>query len=377
MKEKKKEEQTVFVQTAPSKSHPFGAVDRYVPLMTPEARLYASLAEGIPIISAAIQKTVRLVGGFKVECNHPAAEKGLQKFLNSVRVGSCSQGIDAFISQYLEQMMLYGTGIGEIILDKRTLDIAGLYNASVGDVELVVGDDPLTVDVCRREGARAVPVPRPDLILLSAHDPTPERPFGTSVLWSLPFVSSVLLKIYNTEKINFDRVGNLRFAVTCKPPEGGVGSRERAQMIASEWSKAMRSDGTVSDFVAMGDVDIRVIGADSQVLDCEVPARQMLEQIVAKMGIPPFMLGLSWSSTERMSSQQADMLTSELEAYRRVITPVINRICSLWLNIHGFSDEHSVVWDNISLLDETELARAELYRMQARQIEHSLRAKGE
>jgi len=97
MKEKKKEEQTVFVQTAPSKSHPFGAVDRYVPLMTPEARLYASLAEGIPIISAAIQKTVRLVGGFKVECNHPAAEKGLQKFLNSVRVGSCSQGIDAFI----------------------------------------------------------------------------------------------------------------------------------------------------------------------------------------------------------------------------------------------------------------------------------------
>lgn len=37
------------------------------------------------------------------------------------------------------------------------------------------------------------------------------------------------------------------------------------------------------------------------------------------------MLSLSWSSTERMSSQQADVLTSELEAYRRLLTPVIEK----------------------------------------------------
>ena len=38
----------------------------------------------------------------------------------------------------------------------------------------------------------------------------------------------------------------------------------------------------------------------------------MTEQIVSRLGIPPFMLGLSWSSTERMSSEQSDMLTSEI-----------------------------------------------------------------
>ena len=57
---------------------------------------------------------------------------------------------------------------------------------------------------------------------------------------------------------------------------------------------------------------IKVIGADNQVLDSQVPVRQMLEQIVAKLGVPPFLLGLSWSTTERMSAQQADLLTSEL-----------------------------------------------------------------
>lgn len=64
--------------------------------------------------------------------------------------------------------------------------------------------------------------------------------------------------------------------------------------------------------MAVGDVSIKVIGADNQWIDTEVPVRQMLEQIVAKLSIPPFMLGLSWSTTERMSKQQADGLTSEL-----------------------------------------------------------------
>ena len=91
--------------------------------------------------------------------------------------------------------------------------------------------------------------------------------------------------------------------------------------IAREWSDAMSAaeQGQIKDFIAVGDVDIRVIGADNQVIDSEVPVRQLLEQIVAKLSLPPFMLGLSWSTTERMSAQQADILTSELDYYRRQI----------------------------------------------------------
>ena len=55
--------------------------------------------------------------------------------------------------------------------------------------------------------------------------------------------------------------------------------------------------GYVRDFVAAGNVDIKAIGADNQVLDSEVPVRQILEQLIARTGIPPFMLGLNWSST--------------------------------------------------------------------------------
>ena len=130
-------------------------------------------------------------------------------------------------------------------------------------------------------------------------------------------------------------------------------------------------DGVVRDFVAVGDVDIRVIGADAPILDSEIPVRQLLEQIVAKTGIPPFMLGLNWNSTERMSAQQADMLTTEITAIRRTLTPALERICGLWLRMHGYTCGFSVVWEDINLQDQVEEAKAAWYRQQARQIAQS------
>ena len=122
-------------------------------------------------------------------------------------------------------------------------------------------------------------------------------------------------------------------------------------------------------------MSIKAIGADNQILDSNVPVRQMLEEIVAKMGIPPFLLGLSWSSTERMSSQQADILTSELEAYRRLLNPVIEKICKLWMQLHGMEPKFTIEWDTITLQDAVDLANARLMNAQAAQIEEGLKEK--
>jgi hypothetical protein len=97
----------------------------------------------------------------------------------------------------------------------------------------------------------------------------------------------------------------------------------------------------------------------------------MLEQVVAKLGIPPFLLGLSWSSTERMSSQQADILTSEMEAYRRALNPVVEKICAMWLRLNGLPGPFSVDWDDITLQDTTELASARYQNAKAAQLEQA------
>jgi hypothetical protein len=71
-----------------------------------------------------------------------------------------------------------------------------------------------------------------------------------------------------------------------------------------------------------------------------------------------------------MSSVQADLLTSELESYRRVLTPVILRVARAVLRIWGEDPRCSVEWDDITLADEVELARAQLLRAQAEKMKN-------
>jgi hypothetical protein len=358
------------VQTAPA-APPFPALNSYVPLGAGERRLYDALREAVPVIDAAIDKILRLVGSFTVRCGDHGAERELNRFLQSVKVNSTEAGVQSFLSGYLSQLITYGNAVGEMVLGGGT--VAALYNASLDDVELRAAS-PLQIDIYRREAGGSVKVRYPELVLCSALNPPPGSAQGVSLLHGLPFVSGILVQIYNTIGVNWERLGNVRFAVTYKPtgdPADRAYAKERAQQIAGEWSRAMQKD-SVSDFVAVGDVSIKAIGADNQILDSEVPVRQMLEQIVAKLGLPPFLLGLSWSSTERMSSQQADILTSELESYRRLLNPVINKICSLWLRLNGYGCSCEIAWDNITLQDETQLAAARLQNARAAQIEAAL-----
>lgn len=362
--------------TAPQtyRHNPFDRLDNYVPLATVQNSLYRELREAVPVLDAAIYKIVRLTGGFHIECSKNSHTLALQSFLKNVSVGGNQQGIEAFVATYLEQLLTYGTAVGEIVTDSHGR-FAALYNADLEDIELRRGDDGISAVVCVKNFYETTPVEYPELVALSVLNPEAGQLCGNSIMKGLPFVSNILMKIYNTIGINWERVGNVRFAVTYKPQNDVMDrayAKDRAQQVAREWSEAMQSGKQIRDFVAVGDVSIKAIGADNQILDSEVPVRQMLEQIVAKTGIPPFMLGLSWSSTERMSSQQADVLTSELEAYRRILTPVIEKISRFWLISNGIQDKAEVVWDDITLQDEVELSKAALYRAQTKRIEQEL-----
>lgn len=368
---KKKNESTcdtVAVPQTGGNSHPFMSLSSYNPT-SPDMELYRNLREAIPVIDAALYKLIRLLGNFEIICSDKEAEKELRDFLQSVNVGGTRQGINAFISSYFEQLLTYGTAVGEICTDGRS--ITHLFNADLRTISLSYGENPLDVIVSSESSGTFTPVKYPSLVLLSVHNPEPGKLYGNSILKGLPFVSDILLKIYNTIGINWERVGNVRFAVTYKPQNDAVDkayAKERALQVASEWSRAMESSGSVKDFVAVGDVSIKAIGADNQILDSAVPVRQMLEQIVAKLGIPPFLLGLNWSTTERMSYQQADVLTSEIDAYRRELNPTIAKICSLWLRMNGYDCDFQIEWNSITLQDITELSQSRLHDAQTKKI---------
>ncbi len=374
-KKKVSDEKTCVVSPSTFMGHPFYEINRYSPYSQPQISLYSTLKEAVPVIDAAISKMVRLLGTFSVSCENKRVENAVNSFLKNVKVNGTSIGIGQFISTYFDQLLTYGTAVGEIVLSSDNSSVDCLYNASLKDIEIGYETSILEPIVyVKTDGIKAEKVQYQQLILLSLLNPTPGTLVGNSILCGLPFVSGILLKIFNTMGLNFERVGNVRFAVTYKPSDNSpiANSRKKAEEIAKEWSKAMRDTTQVCDFVSVGDVSIKAIGADNQVLDYDVPIKHILEQIVSKLSIPPFLLGLSWSTTERMSTQQADILTSEIDYYRTLINPVIIKIIRTFLRLAGETSGFDIVWENINLQDETELANARLTNAQAEKIETEL-----
>ena len=368
-KKQKKEYSEVAVAGAPQVyNNRFSLSSGATKNFSAEKQLYENLRHNVPVIDGVIGKIVRLTGGFSVKCADRYAQKLLDEFLETVNVGGNLSGINAFADTYLDQLLTYGTAVGEMVLNADNHSFS-LYNGETDNIVLQRNkENPMHIDICTYEGSVPVPVKNPQCVLLSVLDPDAGNLHGNSILRGLPFVSSVLMQIFESIGTNWERIGNLRYAVTYKPQNDALDkayAKERAMQIAKGWSDAMKSGGEVKDFVAVGDVDIKVIGADNQILDSEVPVRQLMEQIFAKTGLPPFLLGINWSTTERMAQQQTDMFTSELWHYRRILTPVIKRICSMFLRMNGFDPSCEVEWEEISLLDETEQARAAYYNAQA------------
>lgn len=359
------------IQLRAQDRHPFGLIDGYIPMHRPEFSLYRAIREAIPVVDAAILKIIRLTGGVEVLCADKTAEAGLNEFLRTVPAGWNQRGIQAFLDCYLDCLLTCGRSVGEIVLSRDGGEIAAVLCGDVSDIEIKEPNSPLEILLARKNADGTTQVlPRQELLLFTPYNPSPQEPYGVSLLHSMPFLAGVLLKIYQTLGANWERAGNVRFAVVYKPGEEGMDARrvqERSQVLAQRWSEAMQStrSGAVRDFVAAGDVEIKVIGAECEIPDCQAPVRLLIEQLISQTGLPPFLLGLNWSSTERMSSQQADIMTSELAALRRTLNPVLEKICRLWLRLHGYDCAFEIKWNKINLQDQVEEAKAALYRQQA------------
>ncbi len=348
--------------------HPFGMLRSFVPLGTGEERIYRQMREAVPVLDAAVTKLVRLSGGFGVKCRDAKAQRALEEFLRTVPCGRGQVGIDSFLAGYLDSLLTCGRAVGEMVVAGGK--VRAVCWGDVLELEAQQGDSPLETVLWGRDGKGLMrPLPYQHLLLFTTLNPEPGHPYGVSIFRGMPFLADILMKIYQTIGVNWERAGNVRYSVICKGGENMDPAlvQERGKQVAAEWSKAMEDgkNGTVRDFVAVGDVQIRVIGGESPILDSNVPVRQILEQLVAKTGLPPFLLGLNWSTTERMSTQQADLLTSELWALRRTVEPALDKLCRTFLALEGLDHQVKILWDDISLQDITEQAKAELYLAQA------------
>ena len=229
-------------------------------------QLYRQLRYAVPIIDAALSKIVRLTGSYTVAASDQTVQKQLDTFVQKVPCDSSGQSLQSFTDRFLDSLLTCGNALGEILVDSRSHCITGLHCAEPDLVCLRPGRNGRQFYLRTADGSSELhPLPHPERLLFSALHPPVGKIYGVSVLHGTPALCSILLR-------NYDRIGNIRYAVTYHPsndPTERAYTTERAQTIAREWAAGMRASagGEVRDFICAGDVDIKVIGAENPLLD--------------------------------------------------------------------------------------------------------------
>ncbi|HEU4753645.1 MAG TPA: hypothetical protein VFU47_11100, partial [Armatimonadota bacterium] len=157
----------------------------------------------------------------------------------------------------------------------------------------------------------------------------------------------------------------------------GTAGGEVTELLEQSFTEMMRArrEGEVRDWFTAGPVQATLLGSAGQITAVEESFRVFAEQMVAATGLPPWLLGLHWSATERLSVQQADLLVASIEGLRRELQPQVEYLLDLRQRLVGGSGRFRVAWPAVNLRDAAEQARAVAWEEQAtaRRIENARR----
>lgn len=309
--------------------------------------LYEALRESIPVIDTAIERLTSLDGVLQVEGDNKPLVREIEDWAGSVQVNDKQRGLQAFIDNFSNETYEQGFSISEFVANVDRTDIVRLNVADSKDIRFrrsdtgletwykgrstatrtrgatdQVGDilqGNLSADVLAAHGWYSL---AGDNLLYYSIGNENHNPYGVSVMRSMEFVSKTLLTIQNATANVWERFGDPTYAVTYKAGKRELGAgtlEERRAALATAFNEVISAKraGRSADFINAVDqnseINIKVIGSDGQVLEMEVPARHMLEQIVAKSKLPAWLLGFHWSTTERLAKYEVEILLQEAE----------------------------------------------------------------
>lgn len=371
--------------------------------------LYEALREAIPVLDGAINRLVTVDGIIRVRGGNDALVQEIERELfDVIPVNDAEAGLQAFYASQGNEVYEQGLSVGEMVMDTRGRELIALRVADSKGIAFSRAEDaslrwwyrpPAARRGGRADGTDTVEsilrnrhpgggnlsgwltqngyvMLDPARMVYTVHMPEADNPYGTSLLRSMEFVSQILLKIQNNVGLAWDRYGDPPMQLTYKVKNRAVASdatalARRQKLLADDLAKVLQAkrSGNAADFVqaiaAEDDITISVIGAQDKILEIEMPAQHMLEQIVAKTGLPSWMLGFHWSTAERLAKYQSEVVLQESRTRFERRLPGLRRVVETWLRGRGraWKPGDWELWQDMPNLQD------ELQRAQARFLE--------
>lgn len=405
------ERQSSAIGTSARESEALGpfqaALGGYVPRQV-NPWLYEAIREAIGIVDGAIGTLVTMDGIVRVKGKNEKLVAEIREWMDSVRVGDKQRGLQAFYAGQGNEQYEQGFSIGEWtaspdgrdIAQLRVADSKGVIFARNGDLletwyrapgkpTGTRGDGTDTVQALLR---RTFNVQAPNLLergyvkldpereIYTANEPEADNPYGTSKLRSLEFDAQTMVKIVNATGRAWERYGDppLHLGYKTKNPKiTGEQLTERKNLLATELATALKSkaQGNSTDLVtAVGvqdEISIDVIGALGLALDPDKPMKLLTDQVIAKFGLPAWLLGLEGGAGSGQAERQSEMVLQASRTRFELRKPSLTHLVATMLRLRGRTwkaGDWELVQELPSLQDMMKIAQANFLNAQAAMV---------
>lgn len=339
---------------------------------------YEALREALGILDGGLNRLVTMDGILAVEGGNDKLTQIIQnELLANMPVGDQQTGLQAFYAGMGSEQYEQGFSVGEMIYDRRGRQLIGLrvadskgiiYNRDPDSGQLQTWYLPPVPKLYgRRDGSDAIetvlrnghrPVNAtilqgqgytlldPARIVYSACNPENDSPYGVSMMRGIEFVSQILVKMHNATGHTWDRFGDPIFHIAYKTKNRAikdVALEARRKKLADDLAAAVNAKrlGNSADFTtavaADDDVTVTIVGGDGQTLEIEMPAAQMMTQVLAKLGLPAWMMGVPGGTAERMSDNQGEVVLQESMTRFEARKPALTALVENCLRSRGYA----------------------------------------
>ncbi len=374
-RKKKSPSSSSTVQLRPNNGQgPFTAGFRKFIVRKVDGQFFEFLREAIPLMDAAIWRLVSLDGHIIVEGDKSGLVDEIQDWIDNVPVNDLQTGLQAYHQNFSNEAFEQGFSLGEFVASKRRDDIVGLRVADSKFIKF--NRTPTAMEIWQKaDGDLQERLLNPANLLYWSINNENQNPYGTPLFRSCEFVAQIMATMHNSLLNAWERFGDPSFSLVYKTSKkDGTNHQERVESLAKDLDSVVRAKrlGKSADFVHAIDtnssLDINIIGAEGQLLELEVPARHVAEQIVSKTGLPPWMLGQHWSTTERLAEFESEMVLADVTTRQTAKLPTFNRIISTLLKMRGRSwkkGDWELKFQQVNLHDIEKQARARFLNSQA------------
>lgn len=347
---------------------------------TQSFQLLGQFYELVPAIKRSATVLSGLCGMPEFVCESERDTEDLNGWAVSVPYGHVGIGLSAWLDDQRRQKLLYGFAVGEAEITPGR-EIGRIWSYATPTIGFRPDESGAFEIVQQQPGRGLVPL-SPLTTTHMVHDATGCNPHGESQYLAMPSFAQIWNDVAHQYHQTWRRSGTPRYHVNWEPltpdysdPQGEEGDDVLGEMEET-FNEGVRSsvvDGRVKDFYSTGKVTVTTIGADGSVMEIQAAKVPIVEEIVVCTDLPPWLLGYSWSTTERLSTQQADMLVARIEHLRREDESAIRKLVALRQQLLGKRTGFEIVWPDINLQDRRETATAEYYEAQAAKLMQAVR----